>query len=247
MTERRLIDRLFDHFYPKALGYGDATIRFHRLCRDNIADGAAVLEIGAGPENETTTYLSTLGRITGIDVSEEVLANPSLSSAAIFDGNRIPYPDASFDACVTNYVLEHIPNPEVHFAEVARVLKPGAPYIVRTPNLIHYVAAASRLLPHSVHVAIANRMRALPEESHEPWQTTYRANRRSVLRRLAASAGLVLENCVTVECEPSYAKGSALLFVPMMLYERIVNSSNAFSAFRASINAVFRKPLARGF
>src|SRR6476620_5292597 len=106
MTQRPLVDRLFDRFYPKDLGYGDATIRFHRLCRENIDQDASILEIGAGPENETTQYLSTLGRVTGIDVSDEVLANKSLSSASVFDGQKIPFPDAAFDACVSNYVLE---------------------------------------------------------------------------------------------------------------------------------------------
>ncbi|HUQ20561.1 MAG TPA: class I SAM-dependent methyltransferase [Gemmatimonadaceae bacterium] len=241
MSRRRLVDVLFDVYYSKARGYGDATIRFHNLCAANIPAGGEVLEIGAGSENETSTFLATLARVTAVDVSDDVMSNPSASAAFVFDGSTLPFADNEFDACVSNYVLEHVADPQRHFAEVRRVLKPGAKYIVRTPNLLHYVAAVSHALPHGVHVAVANRLRNLPAESHDPWPTVYRANRPRVLRRLAENARLSVVTCVTVECEPSYAKGSALLFFPMMLYERLVNSSEVFSPLRASINAVLRK------
>lgn len=242
MTKRRLVDSLFDRFYPKAKGYGDATIRFFKLCHENVPRGASILEIGAGPANETTSELATIGRVTAVDVSAEVLENPDVAEAVVFDGEKLPFADEQFDACISNYVLEHVTHPDTHFQEVARVLKPGGVYIIRTPNLLHYVASASYLLPHALHVAIANRLRALPEDTHDPWPTVYRANRPPVLRRLADQAGLAPSYFATVECEPSYAKGSAVLFFPMMLYERVVNSADLFSPFRASITAVFKKP-----
>ena len=241
MTRRRLVDDLFDRFYPKSEGYGDATIRFHRLCHDNIPRGASILEIGAGPANETTSELATIGTVTAVDVSDEVLDNPDVAKATVYDGGRLPFADEEFDACVSNYVLEHVTDPDTHFAEVARVLKRGGIYVIRTPNLLHYVASASYLMPHALHLAIANRLRALPEGSHDPWPTVYRANRPPVLKRLARRAGLAPIHFSTVECEPSYAKGSAVLFFPMMLYERAVNSTDLLSPFRASITAVFRK------
>jgi hypothetical protein len=47
-----------------------------------------------------------------------------------------------------------------------------------------------------------------------------------------------------VETEPSYGRISRLLFYPMMLYERAVNSVDALSPFRANLFAVFTKPAA---
>lgn len=242
VNSKRLVDALFDRFYSKERGYGRATIRFHELLRDTIPHGAQILEIGAGPANETTEVLSTIGGVSAVDVSPEVLANAAATTAIVYDGRRLPYESCVFDACVSNYVLEHVTNPQEHFGEVARVLKPGGVYIVRTPNLFHYVALVSRMLPHAIHIATANRLRGLPGESHDPWPTVYRANRPPVLEALARQSGLTSSYCRTVECEPSYAKGSLILFFPMMFYERLVNSAEVFSGFRASINAVFRKP-----
>src|SRR5207248_1198991 len=115
-------------------------------------------------------------------------------------------PPNSYDACVSNYVLEHIGNPQAHFEQVARVLKPGGRYALRTPNLFHYVAGAARLMPHCGHLALANRLRRLPSSSHDPWPTYYRCN---TLRRIAhycVMAGLICEESHMIEKEPSYGR-----------------------------------------
>lgn len=41
------------------------------------------------------------------------------------ESDRIPFEDGSFDAVVSNQVLEHVPDLNVVVAELARVLKPG--------------------------------------------------------------------------------------------------------------------------
>jgi SAM-dependent methyltransferase len=49
-------------------------------------------------------------------------------------GDRLPFPDAYFSSAMSNSVLEHIPMVEDVLAEVARVLKPGAPFVFCVPN-----------------------------------------------------------------------------------------------------------------
>jgi hypothetical protein len=55
-------------------------------------------------------------------------------------------------------------------------------------------------------------------------------------------AGLEMPSITMVEPEPSYGRAHALLFYPMMAYERIVNMSNALSGFRVTMLVVTRKP-----
>jgi SAM-dependent methyltransferase len=41
------------------------------------------------------------------------------------DAERLPFADATFDAVVAGFVVNHLPCPEVALAEFARVLRPG--------------------------------------------------------------------------------------------------------------------------
>ncbi len=49
-------------------------------------------------------------------------------------GNWLPFPDGYFGGCISNSVLEHIPDVEAVLKEIARVLKPGGLFIFCVPN-----------------------------------------------------------------------------------------------------------------
>jgi SAM-dependent methyltransferase len=232
---------LYDRYYYKRPGFENGTVTFHALCKRLVPRDSSILEIGAGPSNETSDFLATLGHLHGVDISEEVRQNRAIQSPLVYDGNRLPFADGAFDVCVSNYVLEHVADPYRHFAEVHRVLKPGGAYVFRTPNLWYYVSLVSAAVPHRIHTAIANRLRGLGTDSHEPWPTFYRANSRRSLRRQAAAASLDLVTCELIEREPSYGRASALLFFPMMIWERILNATDILAELRANILGVMRR------
>jgi SAM-dependent methyltransferase len=232
---------LFDKYYPKPQ-YEGGTLPFFRLCRERIPRGAEILEIGSGPSNESSEMLSGIGKVTGLDIDPDVKNNRWLSNALVFTGGQMPLADESFDACCSNYVLEHVENPVEHFKEVARVLRPGGIYCFRTPNLFHYVSMGAHLMPHSLHLLFANRLRSLDKDAHDPYPTWFRANTQGKLRNLCHAAGLEPPSITMIEPEPSYGKAHALLFYPMMVYERIVNLSDALSGFRITMLAVAQKP-----
>lgn len=235
-------DALFRRFYYDVPGFVDGTSEFHRLCEKYVPPGERILEIGPGPASCTSRFLSRLGPVVGADITDELLANPWLSEAHVYNGRELPFPNCSFAACVSDYVLEHIEDPVQHFREVARVLAPGSAYCLRTPNRWHYVPLVSRMLPHRVHVLAANRLRGLPESAHEPYRTVYGVNSMRLIKKMAAQAGLRLIELAMVEKEPSYVRAHPLLFVPMMLYERAVNGLQSLKCFRANIFAVLQKP-----
>ena len=180
--------------------------------------------------------------VVGVDVSNEVLSNPWLSEAKVYDGNQLPFSDASFGACVSDYVLEHLTGPQRHFREVARVLRPSGVYCFRTPNLWHYVTWGSKILGHGAHLRLANRLRGLEQDAHDPYPTVYAANTRIRILKLAQAVGLSAIVLTTIEKEPSYSKASPALFYPMMVYERLVKSSSLFSDLRVNILGALQKP-----
>lgn len=231
-----------DQYYPRSKGWLDGTTVFHEMCAAHIRQGSSILEIGAGPSNPTSKFLSTIGEVVGVDIDPKVKSNKHLTEVFILEADTLPFGDCSFDACASNYVLEHIMNPEIHFSEVTRVLKPGGVYVFRTPNLFHYVSLVARVTPHWFHRLVANRLRNIPPEGDDPYQTFYRLNSRRAIFKASAAVGLVVRELRMIEKEPSYGMSSRVLFLASLGYERAVNSSEIFAPIRANIFGVLQRP-----
>jgi ubiquinone/menaquinone biosynthesis C-methylase UbiE len=202
-----------------------------------------VLEIGGGQVQMTTRNLRERSHeIVGIDVDNLIKANRLLDKAVVYDGGKFPLPDGTFDVAVSRWVNEHLTDPETHFREVSRVLKPGGVYVFRTVNLYSYKALAALITPHSIQVPLVNWLAHRSSEDHDPYVTYYRANTRRRIKALCRTAGLVSVTLRITESYPAYGMSSKMLFRIMMGYERIVNSSALFEALRHTIDCVATKP-----
>jgi SAM-dependent methyltransferase len=230
-----------DRFYRSRPGWTDGTTDFHALCSAAAPTDAKILEVGAGPTNPTSAFLATLGQLHGVDVDDEVRGNVHLASSALMRDDRFPFPDASFDMVVSNYVVEHVGDAAAHLSEVCRVLRDGGAYLFRTPNLFHYVALVSRAVSHRTHKLLANRLRNLPPGSHDPWPTVYAMNTPASVRRHARQAGFEVERLDMVEKEPSYGMAARPLFLAFMTYERLVNTTEWLAPLRANMFVTLRK------
>jgi ubiquinone/menaquinone biosynthesis C-methylase UbiE len=74
------------------------------------------------------------GRVTGVDMTAEMLDKARRAAAEMGAGNveyvaseaeRLPFPDESFDVVISNGVIDLIPDKDAVFAELFRVLAPG--------------------------------------------------------------------------------------------------------------------------
>ena len=80
-------------------------------------------------------------RIIAVDLSAEMLklARVNVDSAGVshqvevqlVDAKRMPFPDGTFDAVVSNSIVHHIPDPTTFFHEVRRLVKPHGRIFVR--------------------------------------------------------------------------------------------------------------------
>jgi len=237
--------RYLARFYSPPSEKWDGTRKYYQLCARALAsvehDTRQILEVGAGPSNQSSRYLATLGTVTGLDPDPLVLTNDALTHSIVLKGQLYPFPDASFDIAVSDYVVEHLRDPLTHLSELYRVLKVGGAYIFRTPNRFHYVPLVASLTPHWFHEAVANRARRLPPRAHSPYPTVYAMNTARSIRRLAKSAGFTVEAIDYIEGEPWYGMFSRLAFLAMMGYERLVNSREVFAPARANLFVVLRK------
>lgn len=117
MPERRMRGRLVEALAP--------------------ASGEAILEFGCGTASNLIVLKKHLPdlSVTGIDVDPEILAiaRAKLGRAGVeaelvlYDGGKLPQPDASIDKVCTLLVFHHltIEQKKLALAEIRRVLKPG--------------------------------------------------------------------------------------------------------------------------
>lgn len=92
-----------------------------------------VLDVGSG-----RGYLQdVVSDYAGLDISETVSSRyrkPFLVASA----TSMPFPDNSFDAPWSIWVLEHIPRPEAALREMRRVVKPGGLIFLAPPGMLHH-------------------------------------------------------------------------------------------------------------
>ncbi len=231
-----------DKYYRNLPGWVDGTTQFHELCKKYIYQESKVLEIGPGASNETSKFLSNITKeLIGLDIDDIIKKNIYVSKAFLYKGDRFPFPSNSFDVVVSNYVNEHIKNPDEHLKEVYRVLKKNGLYIFRTPNIYYYVTIVSKFSPHWFHKLIANRLRNLPEDYHDPYPTYYKFNSRRKCIELLTKNDFRIIEIVMIEKEPLYGLSLRVLFFLFMAYERIVNSTRFFSSLRSTILCITKK------
>jgi SAM-dependent methyltransferase len=96
-----------------------------------------VLDLGSGAGTDSliaAQMVGTGGRVTGVDMTPEMIATARASAAELGAGNvdfveteaeRLPFADASFDVVISNGVIDLIPDKDAVFAELHRVLRPG--------------------------------------------------------------------------------------------------------------------------
>ena len=107
----------------------------HHLDLAALRPGEAVLDLGSGSGTDAfcaATLVGVSGRVIGIDMTDEQVAKASslrdgFPQVEIVEGRieALPFDDASFDAVISNGVINLSPAKDRVFAEAARVLRPG--------------------------------------------------------------------------------------------------------------------------
>lgn len=131
-------DRNF-YIYPRLVAHIDDPARdaVAQLFREELPVGGRILDL-------MSSYVSHLppevdySEVVGLGLNEEELRNnEQLSSHLTQDLNldpRLPFEDAAFDAAVCTVSVQYLTQPVAVFAEVGRVLRPGAPFVVSFSN-----------------------------------------------------------------------------------------------------------------
>ena len=102
-----------------------------------LEPGERVLDLGSGAGTDSLVAAQMVGpegRVTGIDMTPEMLAKARAAAAELGTENvefvegeveQLPFPDGSVDVVISNGVIDLIPDKNAVFAEIFRVLRPG--------------------------------------------------------------------------------------------------------------------------
>jgi SAM-dependent methyltransferase len=102
-----------------------------------LAPGERVLDLGCGAGTDSLVAAQLVGpegRVTGIDMTPEMLAKAGAAAAAMgatnvefleSEAEHLPFRDESFDVVISNGVIDLIPDKDAVFSEIHRVLRPG--------------------------------------------------------------------------------------------------------------------------
>lgn len=132
-------------FYDAYWKQADDTFDLERLdlIARRVEAGENVLEVDCGPGVLASRMQERGARVTGTDLSavavERARAKGIAAQQVDVDTEALPFPDASFDAVVSNSMIEHRFFPERSLDECVRVLKPGGKFIVCLPNIAHWL------------------------------------------------------------------------------------------------------------
>lgn len=94
--------------------------------------GLRILDIGCG-NGDIAMHFADENVVTGIDVRDQRRSVTAFEFRQVVDAH-IPFDDSSFDLVISNHVIEHIPQQDIHLQEMRRVLEPGGCAYLATPN-----------------------------------------------------------------------------------------------------------------
>jgi len=125
--------------YPRFVTHidDDAIAAVTRIYRETLPAGGAVLDLMSSWVShlpEDVAYASVTGQ--GMN-EEELAANPRLSRWFVHDLNIdpiLPLGDSLFDGACLCVSVQYLQRPVDVFREIARVLRPGAPFVVSFSN-----------------------------------------------------------------------------------------------------------------
>jgi ubiquinone/menaquinone biosynthesis C-methylase UbiE len=117
--------------------------------------GKKILDCGSGSGGLTIAFSEAGAEMHGVDIEEELvnIAKTNIRSYnqglkaefVLYDGQKLPFDNDSFDSALSVSVLEHVDDPVSYLAEIHRTLKTRGRLLLAFPN---------RLWPKETHTGL---------------------------------------------------------------------------------------------
>ena len=196
-------------FFERRRRAPDPRLYYLGLLRQLLESADDAVHVGAGgKDGRQLCPRGASPRIWAVDPSRTSLArNPNPDRLASW-GHQIPLASSSVDLVFSEYVMEHVADPEATLAEARRVLRPGGRVLWIAPNLWSYSGLATHLTPVSVHRLVTRLLEPVQHRQADAdvFPTYFRVNSIRRIRQLLARTGLEIEELFTAADAPHYTK-----------------------------------------
>jgi ubiquinone/menaquinone biosynthesis C-methylase UbiE len=127
----------------KPAAYGDFVLERRLELIDAMGEfhGRRLLDVGCGNGAQTLRVLDRFDNVVALDVVpvhlQQLAAHlppGARCEPILYDGGRMPFADASFDAVMSIETLEHVRDEQQTLREIHRVLEPGGTLVLSVPN-----------------------------------------------------------------------------------------------------------------
>ena len=151
---------------------------------------------------------------------QSLSVNSEISRRVASFVEHLPFRDASFGLVSMRFVVEHLQDPNLAFAETARVLTPGGLLAILTPNSRNPVTWIIRGVPNRYHGPLSNRFFG---RTVDTYPVQYRANSIPRLDRLLLPLGFARRK-VELNGDPSYLSFGPVSFTASRALERLLGA-----------------------
>lgn len=215
-----------------------------------IQTDAAWLDVGCGHhllspwrhEREKDLF-ARAGMVVGIDFDfNSLVKHRTILNTIQGVADTLPFEDNCFDTATANMVVEHLDDPQIQFAEINRVLKPGASFIFHTPNESGYFAVIRKLVPKPV----VKRLAALLDgrEADDVFEIQYKANREDKIESLARETNFEVQEIKLVSSDAVCALIPPLAAAELLWIKLLMR--RGLRRFRTNLIVVLRKRQVQG-
>jgi len=209
----------------------------------NGLKGKIILCQGAGSESSAEKYFSHSKKVIAVDIDKQAIGNNKYASQKIVANiEKLPMiKSGSIDVVLSEWVIEHLREPQEAFKETARVLKKGGLYIFETPNtrnfIIKIIRLAKRISNKKTQKLSAKYL--LDKKEEDIFPAYYRANSAEFLDENLQKAGLEKLYLGRTGCPGYFRAWPWLLWLELQL-EKLLRIK-IFKKYQAYIVGVYRK------
>ncbi len=215
-------------------------VAYKNKIKDFASSGIHIGHLGCGKDFKRVYEVTSGAVVIGIDLDLESLREYKTGQKIKADLENLPIKDNFFDLLISEFVFEHIENPEKVIRECSRILKKNGKIIFLTVNKFSIFGVLSLLTPHWFHRLIRGRMLD-PKFREDVFRTYYRLNSARKIKKLFEMYGFKEIEMSFLESEWSYFDRYPALYELGCIVNKFIMNTKALHRFQTYLLGVYEK------